>query len=107
MKKINYATAALFAAFFTPVHAETTDQLVYDNPDYSIVLNVTQCKIDKKHHPLGMDFAYEATAFDKTSLGHACWFRDDDIVRVWFFQESKIYVGSYKAYLFKPVKPTL
>jgi hypothetical protein len=99
--------AALMVAFFTPVHAETTDQLVYDNPDYSIVLTVKPCKIDKKHHPLGMDFAYEATAFDKTSLGHACWFRDDDIVRVWFFEEVKIYVGSYKAYLFKPVKPEL
>jgi hypothetical protein len=99
--------AALMVAFFSSAHAETVDQLVYDNPEYSIVLNVTPCKIDKKHHPLGMDFAYEATAFDKLSLGHACWFRDDDIVRVWFWEESKIYVGSYKAYLFKPVKPTL
>jgi hypothetical protein len=99
--------AALMVAFFSSANAETTDQLVYDNPEYSIVLNVSTCKIDKKHHPLGMDFAYEATAFDKLSLGHACWFRDDDIVRVWFFEESKIYVGSYKAYLFKPVKPEL
>jgi hypothetical protein len=99
--------AALMVAFFTPAHAETTDQLVYDNPDYSIVLNVSPCKIDRKHHPFGKDFAYEATAFDKTSLGHACWFRDSEIVQVWFWQEREIYIGSYRAYLFKPVKPTL
>jgi hypothetical protein len=63
--------AALMVAFFTTANAETTDQLVYDNPEYSIVLTVTPCKIDKKHHPYGKDYAYEATAFDKTSLGHA------------------------------------
>jgi hypothetical protein len=44
--------AALLAAFLLPAHAETTGQLVYDNPDYSIVLSVTPCKIDKKHQLL-------------------------------------------------------
>jgi hypothetical protein len=108
MKKPQLTTAALMVAFLLPTaYAETTDQLVYDNPEYSIVLTVIPCKIDKKHHPFGKDFAYEATAFDKTSLGHACWFRDGEIVHVWFWEEQKIYVGSYKAYLFKPVKPTL
>jgi hypothetical protein len=100
-------SAALMVVFFTHAHAETTDQLVYDNPDYSIVLTVKPCKIDKKHHPFGKDFAYEATAFDKTSLGHACWYKDGDIVRVWYHEEREIYIGSYKSYLFKPVKPSL
>jgi hypothetical protein len=100
--------AALLAAFFTSsVSAETTDQLVYDNPDYSIVLTVKPCKIDKKHHPFGKDFAYEATAFDKLSLGYACWYKDGDIVNVWFWEEREIYIGSYREYLFKPVKPEL
>jgi hypothetical protein len=99
--------AALMVAFFSPVHAETTDQLVYDNPEYSIVLTVAPCKIDKKHHPFGKDFAYEATAFDKTSLGHACWYKEDGIVHVWFWEETKIYIGSYSDHLFKPVKPEL
>jgi hypothetical protein len=76
--------AALLAAFFTSANAETVDQLVYDNPEYSIVLNVMPCKIDKKHHPLGMDFAYEATAYDKTSLGHACMLID--------FNDGEIYI---------------
>jgi hypothetical protein len=99
---------AALAAFLLPsAYAETTDQLVYDNPEYSIVLTVTPCKIHKKHHPFGKDFAYEATAFDKTSLGHACWYKEEGIVHVWYWEEAKIYIGSYKAYLFKPVKPTL
>jgi hypothetical protein len=107
MKKINYATAALFAAFFTPVHAETTDQLVYDNPDYTIVLTVKPCPVDKKHHPYGKTYEYEAIAFDKTSSGKGCWYKDGDIVNVWYHEEVKIYIGSYRAYLFNPVKPTL
>lgn len=105
--KIKLITAAFIAAFSLPVIAETTDQLVYDNPEYSIVLSVTPCKIDKKHHPYGKDFAYEAFAFDKKSSGHACWFKDGDIVNVWFWEEKQIYIGSYKDYLFKPLKPEL
>jgi hypothetical protein len=99
--------AALLAAFFTSAHAETTDQLVYDNPDYSIVLTVKPCTVDKKHFPFGMPFAYEAVAFDKLSSGKACWFRDGDVINVWYYTEKEIYIGSYKAYLFKPVVPTL
>jgi hypothetical protein len=99
--------AALMVAFFTPVSAETVDQLVYDNPDYSIVLTVKPCTVDKKHFPFGMPFAYEAVAFDKLSSGKACWFRDGDVINVWYWEEKEIYIGSYKAYLFKPVVPTL
>jgi hypothetical protein len=100
--------AALLAAFFTSsISAETTDQLVYDNPDYSIVLTVKPCTVDKKHFPFGMPFAYEAVAFDKLSRGKACWFRDGDVINVWYYTEKEIYIGSYKAYLFKPVVPTL
>ncbi len=100
--------AALLAAFLLPTaNAETVDQLIYENHDYSIILTVKPCKIDKKHHPFGKDFAYEATAFDETSLGHACWYKDGDIVSVWFWEERKIYIGSYREHLFKPVKPTL
>jgi hypothetical protein len=100
--------AALLAAFLLPTaHAETVDQLVYDNPDYTIVLTVKPCKIDKKHHPYGKDFAYEALAFDKTSSGNACWFKDGDIVNVWYWEEREIYIGSYREHLFHPVKPEL
>jgi hypothetical protein len=107
MIKSKLTTAVLLAAFFTSANAETTDQLVYDNPDYSIVLTVKPCTVDAKHFPFGMPFAYEAVAFDKLSSGKACWFKDKDIVHVWYHEEREIYIGSYKAYLFKPVKPTL
>jgi hypothetical protein len=100
--------AALLAAFLLPsAHAETTDQLVYDNPDYSIVLTVKPCPVDAKHFPFGMKFEYEAVAFDKLSSGKACWFRDGEVINVWYYTEKEIYIGSYKAYLFKPVKPEL
>jgi hypothetical protein len=100
---------AALAVFLLPIfaNAETTDQLVYDNPDYSIVLTVKPCAVDKKHFPFGMPFAYEAVAFDKLSSGKACWFRDGDVINVWYYTEKEIYIGSYKAYLFKPVVPTL
>jgi hypothetical protein len=99
--------AALMVAFFTPASAETTNQLVYDNPDYSIVLTVKPCSIDKKHFPFNMPFEYEAVAFDKLSSGKACWFRDGDIVHTWYYEEKEIYIGSYRQHLFKPVKPEL
>jgi hypothetical protein len=99
--------AALMVAFFTTAAAETTDQLVYDNPDYSIVLTVKPCPVDAKHFPFGMKFEYEAIAFDKLSSGKACWFKEKDIVQVWFWEEKEIYIGSYRQYLFKPVKPEL
>jgi hypothetical protein len=100
--------AALLAAFFTSsVSAETTDQLVYDNPDYSIVLTVKPCTVNAKHFPFGMKFEYEAVAFDKLSSGKACWFKDHDVINIWYYEEKEIYIGSYKAYLFKPVKPEL
>lgn len=87
--------------------AETTDQLIYDNPDYSIILTVKPCPIDKKHYPFNMPFEYEALAFDKTSSGKGCWYVDGDVVSVWYHEEKEIFIGSYKAYLFKPVEPTL
>jgi hypothetical protein len=107
MKKTQLTIAALLAAFFTSANAETTDQLVYDNPDYSIILTVKTCPVDKKHFPFGMPFEYEAVAFDNLSFGKACWFKDKDIVHVWYYTEKEIYIGSYREHLFKPVKPTL
>jgi hypothetical protein len=106
---MNKIILAALAVFLLPIfaNAETTDQLVYDNSDYSIVLTVKPCTVDKKHFPFGMPFAYEAVAFDKLSSGKACWFRDGDVINVWFYTEKEIYIGSYKDYLFKPVKPTL
>jgi hypothetical protein len=105
MKRILAALAVFLLPIFA--NAETVDQLVYDNPDYSIVLTVKPCTVDKKHFPFGMPFAYEAVAFDKLSSGKACWFRDGDVINVWYHEEKEIYIGSYKAYLFKPVVPTL
>jgi hypothetical protein len=99
--------AALMVAFILPVSAETTDQLIYDNPDYSIVLTVKPCSIDKKHYPFNMPFEYEAIAFDKQSSGKACWYRDGEIVHAWYYEEQEIFIGSYRQYLFKPVKPEL
>lgn len=105
MKKL--ILAALLCGFLLPAHAETVDQLVYDNPDYSIVLTVKPCTVDKKHFPFGMPFAYEAVAFDKLSSGKACWFKDHDVINVWYYEEKEIYIGSYREHLFKPVVPTL
>jgi hypothetical protein len=107
MIKTKVTTAALMVAFSFTASAETTDQLVYDNPDYTIVLTVKPCPVDKKHYPFNMPFEYEAIAFDKLSSGKGCWFKDGDIVNVWFWEEREIYIGSYRDYLFKPVKPEL
>lgn len=100
-------TAALLATFFTSAQAETSEQLVYDAPDYTIVLTVKPCSVDKKHYPLNLPFEFEAIAFDALSSGNACWFRDGDIIQIWYYEEEKIYIGSYGERLFKPVKPTL
>lgn len=105
----------LHLAYFCPLlllnsisaDAETTDQLIYDNPDYSIVLTVKPCPIDKTHYPFHMPFEYEAIAFDKTSSGKGCWFKDGDIIHIWYTEEKEIFIGSYRQYLFKPVEPTL
>lgn len=105
---MNKLITALLALIITaPVHAETTEQLVYDNPDYSIVLTVKPCPIDKKHYPYNMPFEYEALAWDKTSSGKGCWYHDGDIVNIWYYEEKEIFIGAYKDYLFKPVEPTL
>jgi hypothetical protein len=104
---IKLILAALLAAFFSTANAETVDELVYDNPDYSVVITTKPCPIDKKHFPYGKPFEYEALAFDKTSKGKGCWYRDGEIVSVWYYEEKEIFIGSYKAYLFKPVVPTL
>jgi hypothetical protein len=63
----NICILSLFSSI--SASAETTDQLVYDNPDYTIVLTVKPCPVNKKHYPFNMPFEYEAIAFDKLSSG--------------------------------------
>jgi hypothetical protein len=102
--------AALLAAFFTSANAETTEpqeSIVYDNPDYTVVLNYKPCQVDKKHHPHGMVFEYEGTSFDDTSSTKTCWYKEGDFYNVWYHEEVMVVIGSYREHLFKPVKPTL
>jgi 5'-3' exonuclease len=99
--------AALMVAFFSSAHAETFDQIVYDNPDYTIVLTVKPCKVDPKHFPYGMVFEYEGTAFDNNGVTKTCWNKEGDFYNVWFHEEVMVTIGSYREHLFKPVKPTL
>jgi hypothetical protein len=104
---IKLMLAALMVAFFTPVQAETFDNIVYDNADYSIVLSVKPCTVDSKHFPYGMVFEYEGTAFDNNGVTKTCWNKEGDFYNVWFHEEIMITIGSYREYLFKPVKPEL
>lgn len=69
-----------------------------------VVLTVKDCDKENKR-----GFIYSAYATEKydnttgTARVHAgCWYKDHDIVNIWFYDESEPLVATYRDYHFKP-----
>ena len=69
-----------------------------------VVLTVKNCDIQNKNGFIYSAYATEkydnTTGESKTHAG--CWFKDHDIVNIWFYEESEPIVATYKDYHFKP-----
>ena len=84
----------------TPVFAENyTGELVLTTTVGEVVLTVEPCAVTNEH-----GFEYISYATDNGSRHEGCWFKDHDIVNIWFYAENPALVATYKDYYFKPRK---
>ena len=95
----------IFAALLlisTLAQAEVFNELIYEDPTYSLVLTTNLCPVPHKLHPENSVFTYYARVYNSQAKGQGCWFKDGELINVWYFEEELVFIGSYREHLFKP-----
>lgn len=66
-----------------------------------VAITVNECPVKNKH-----GFIYEAYATEylggNVKIHKGCWYKDGDIVNIWFYNEEPPFIATYKDYYFKP-----
>jgi hypothetical protein len=76
---------------------ELPKELVMKTDVGEVVLTVEECHVVNEH-----GFAYHAYATEGDIKHNGCWNKDHDIVNIWFYEEPKDLVATYRDYHFKP-----
>lgn len=88
----------LFAASQT-VAEERVEELSLTTGVGELVLKATPCSVENK-----FGFLNEAYATEGKDVHAGCWFKDHDIVNIWFYEETPALVATYRDYYFLPRK---
>ena len=97
---MNSFILVLMLLLSSPVFAENyTSELVLTTAVGEVVLTVEPCDIPNEH-----GFEYISYATENSVRHEGCWFKDHDIVNIWFYAEDPALVATYKDYYFKPRK---
>ena len=87
-----------FCVFSQLIKAELLqDELAMKTDVGEVVITIKQC--DETNTK---GFEYAAYATEGAQRHEGCWFKDHDIVNIWFYAEHLPLVATYKDYYFKP-----
>lgn len=83
--------------------AELPQELVMHTDVGRVAITSKECPQKNKY-----GFNYEAYATEYTTQGvvrhEGCWYKKEDLVYIWFYNEEEPIVATYKDYHFKPAE---